>query len=286
MSDRIPEELLAVAGAMLPGQSLAAAALARGGSHEVVLLPGTAVVRIASNPTAVAALPRRTELLRRLADLGLPFAVPTPLSEVVTVEGRTAVVLSWVDGTPCAKGEGGEPKELASLLGSLREVDCGPLADVLGVPHEYAGGDRWAEVMLREVVPRLPDAWRSEGQRRVQAALDLSWGQPSLVHGDLAGSNMHWDDRGRVIGVLDWDLAQPFDPALDAACLFWHGWDKVRGAVDPDTFRRACVWALTFGLEQIAFAILNNATEQAVAEEVTAMTAWLERSAAWNLPVR
>ncbi|MEU8892576.1 aminoglycoside phosphotransferase family protein [Streptomyces sp. NPDC048442] len=285
MSDRIPEELLAVAGAMLPGESLAAAVLARGGSHEVVLLPGIAAVRIASNSTALAALPRRTELLRRLADLDLPFTVPAPLSEVRTVEGRTAVVLSWVDGKPCPKGAGGEPKELASLLGSLRDVDCGPLAEVLGVPHEYAGGARWAEVMLQEVVPRLPNAWRPEGQRRIQAALDLHWEQSSLVHGDLAGSNMHWDDRGRLVGVLDWDLASAFDPGLDAACLSWHGWDKVRGAVDTHTLHRAFVWALTFGLEQVAFAILNNATEQEVAKVVVATTAWLERSAGWNLPV-
>jgi len=224
---------------------------------------------------------------RAPAPLGGPrpaVVVPTPLSEVMTVEGRAAVVLSWVDGRPCPKRDGGDPKELASLLGSLREVDCGRLADVLGVPHEYAGGDRWAEVMVQEVVPRLPSAWRSEWQRRIRAALELRWEQSSLVHGDLAGSNIRWDDRGRLVGVLDWDLAQRFDPALDAACLFWHGWDKVRSAVEAHMFRRACVWALTFGLEQIAFAILNNATEQKVAEEVVAMTAWLERSATWERP--
>ncbi|MFF0746978.1 phosphotransferase family protein [Streptomyces sp. NPDC004111] len=286
MRARIPGDLLAVADAVLPGQDLSAAVPARGGSHEVVLLPGTAVVRIAHNPTAVAALSRRTELLRRLADLDLPFTVPRPLSAVMTVEGRTAVALSWVEGAPCPKGEGGEPKELAGLLDCLRDIDCDPLADVLGAPHEYAGGDRWAEVMMGEVVPRLPQAWRPEAERRLRAALDLRWERPSLVHGDLAGSNMHWDDRGRLVGVLDWDLASSFDPAVDAACLFWHGWDKVRGAVDGETLRRACAWVLTFGLEQPAFAILNNAPEQEVASAIDATTAWLERSAAWDLPVK
>lgn len=281
MNDQVPERIRAVAAAVLPGQRLDGARLARGGSHEVLLLPGTAVVRVARNPGAAAALPRRTELLRRLARLDLPFAVPEPLSAVATVEGSTGVALSWLYGAPSAKYQGGAPKELAALLGVLREVDCAPLADVLGVPHEYAGGDRWAGLMLDAVVPRLPRAWRREGRRRIRAALDLPRQQPSLVHGDLAGSNMHWDGRGRLAGVLDWDLAQPFDPALDAACLSWHGWDKVAAAVDPETLRRARVWALTFGLEQIAFALLNGETEEYLASRVVAVTEWLERTTGW-----
>ena len=94
MFDHVSEELLAVAAAVLPGQDLRSAALASGGSHHVLLFPGVAVVRIARNSTAVAALPRRTELLRRLAGTDLPFAVPVPLSEVVRAEGHTAVALS------------------------------------------------------------------------------------------------------------------------------------------------------------------------------------------------
>ncbi|QMU78242.1 hypothetical protein GXW83_23610 [Streptacidiphilus sp. PB12-B1b] len=35
-----------------------------------------------------------------------------------------------------------------------------------------------------------------------------------------------------MLGVLDWDLAQPHDPAVDAAALAWHGWDKVAAAVE------------------------------------------------------
>jgi hypothetical protein len=124
----------------------------------------------APNPIAAAALPRRTELLRRLERMGLPFAAPAPLSDVVRVEGRTAVAVSWVEGQPCLQGEGGEPGELTRLLLALQEVDCQGLQGLLGAPHEYAGGPRWAEILQQDVIPRPPHQWRPEARRRVQPA--------------------------------------------------------------------------------------------------------------------
>lgn len=284
VNERLSDDLLAVAAAVLPAADLDGAGLAGGAFHQVVLLPGTAVVRIARSPTAAAALPRRVELLRRLAAADLPFAVPVPLSDVVTVDGRTAVALTWLDGEPAAKETGGDPRQLAALLQALRDVDLRPLADVLGPPHEYAGGDRWGELMLEEVVPRLPQQWHGEARRRLRAAIDLPPVRPALVHGDLAGGNMHWDRSGRLLGVLDWDLAQPFDPAVDAACLAWHGWERVRDAVDRDTLHRAGTWYLTFGLEHIAVDLLDGAPEATLASSVARATAWLERTSGWRPP--
>lgn len=280
MDDRTPDDLLAVAAALLPGERMDGAGFARGGSHQVVLLPGTAVVRIARTAAAAALLPRRTELLHRLSALDLPFAVPVPLSEVVTVDGCTAVALSWMDGEPCPKGEGGDPKELTALLEALRSVDTAPFADLLARPLEYAGGDRWGEMMLDEAVPRLPAEWRAEGLRRVRTWLDQPPVPHSLVHGDLAGGNMHWDGGGRLLGVLDWDLAQEYDPAVDVASLAWHGWDKVAAVVDADTFRRAHFYYLTAAMQQIPFAILNGQPEHVIEERAKAMTAWVARTTA------
>jgi hypothetical protein len=138
--DQVPEELLAVTAAVLPGRDLRGAAWVSGGSHHVVLLPGVAAVRVARNAAAAVALPRRVELLRRLAGAGLPFAVPVPLSGVVRAEGHTAVALSWLRGRPAPRGEGRKPEELARLLDALRRVDCRDLHGLLGEPHEYAGG--------------------------------------------------------------------------------------------------------------------------------------------------
>ena len=81
---------------------------------------------------------------------------------------------------------------------------------MLGPPHAYCGAEHWAQVIEAEVVPRLPPRWHVEVRGRSEAALALPAVVPSLVHGDLAGENVHYDARGIVVGVLDWDLAQPF----------------------------------------------------------------------------
>jgi aminoglycoside phosphotransferase (APT) family kinase protein len=135
------------------------------------------------------------------------------------------------------------------------------------------------------VVPRLPRSWRPEASRRIHAALDLPAVAASLVHGDLAGANVHWGEDGRLLGVLDWDLAQPFDPAVDAACLAWHGWDKVAAAVDRHVLHRAWTWYLTFGLEQVAFALLNGEPEDVVARRCSAAAGWLDRTTQLKPPL-
>ncbi|MFE7528985.1 aminoglycoside phosphotransferase family protein [Kitasatospora sp. NPDC057542] len=289
-SERADEDLLAVAEAALPGQRWHEAHLLRGSSHNELQLLGTAVVRVARRPSAAAALPRQAELLRRLARLGLPFEVPEPLSEVVTVQGRTAVALSWMYGHFTARrfvrsGRGGlfgaDMKQLSALFGTLREVDCGPLADVLGVPHEGVGGDGWAELMLGEVVPRLPRARRREARRRIAKARDLSVPEPSLVHGALDVSNLLWDGSGRLVGVLDWDAAQLFDPALDAAWLLSQEWSPGLVDVDWELVRRTRIWALTLGLEPIARGILDQEPEEILKYRVGYAVEWLERTTGW-----
>jgi hypothetical protein len=63
-------------------------------------------------------------------------------------------------------------------------------------------------------------------------------------------------------------------PAVDAACLAWHGWDTVRAAVDADTYGRACVWFRTFGLEQVSAALLLGDPPERYVDRAVA---WLER---------
>jgi len=272
-------DLLDVAAAVLPGQSLRGAFVAQGGSHHAVVIPDVAVVRIARKPTAVSLLPRRTELLRRLASMDLPFAVPTPLTDVVSVDGHTAVALSWLSGTALPRGAAVDPAELTRLLDALRGIDLAELDGLLGEPHEYAGGSRWPSLMLDEVIPRLPAAVRSDARRRIEVALDLPPVVPSLVHNDLAGENMHWSADHRLIGVLDWDLAQPFDPAIDVACLAWYGWPTVASAFPSSTVDRARVWYRTFGLEQVAFAVLNGESSESISRRCATAAAWLQRTA-------
>jgi aminoglycoside phosphotransferase (APT) family kinase protein len=163
------------------------------------------------------------------------------------------------------------------LLAALADVDLDGLRDSLTVPHAYAGGPEWYPLMVEQVVPRLPSRWRSETLRRIDAAADLPTIEPTLVHADLAGDNMRWDEHGCLTGVLDWDLASACDPAVDAACLSWHGWDAVRASVDPEIYERARLWAATFGIEQIGAALVREDPPEVVQAQVEAAVAWLER---------
>ncbi|ACQ79488.1 aminoglycoside phosphotransferase [Beutenbergia cavernae DSM 12333] len=269
----------------LPGAALATAQVATHGTfHDVVLVPGHAVVRIARRTEDAAALPRRVELLRRLAGANLPFAVPRPLSPVVPYReigpfaDLAAVALSWVPGAPSRPQDGG-PRLVGELLRAVGGVDLAAVGDVLDVPHAFLGRERWAEVLTSEVVPLLDPPWRAEAARRVESALVLPDVPATLVHGDLAGSNIHVEN-GRVVGVIDWDLAQAFDPAVDAACLGWFGWETLAAAVPPETMRRARVWFGTFGLEQVGVALRRRADDAELATQLARAQDWLARTTA------
>ncbi|MEU4324544.1 phosphotransferase family protein [Nonomuraea dietziae] len=268
--------LLDLAAELLPGVSLDGARFGGGQFHDVVLLPGAAAVRVARTEAAAASLPRCAELLARLARMDLPFQVPTPLVPVSTIAGRVAVAVSWVDGAAHPRGSG-DPAKLRGLLDALASVDLRLVEDVLDEPHAYAGRERWEEILVEEVLPRLPVHVRTEARRRIEAALELDKVTASLVHGDLGGDNVHWSPDGDLVGVLDWDLAQPFDPAVDAACLAWHGWDAVRSAVDGETYRRARVWAETFAIEQVGSALVNGEPPHVVDRHVESTARLLER---------
>ncbi|MET7990225.1 phosphotransferase [Amycolatopsis sp. NPDC005232] len=275
MNEQVPADLLEIVEALVPGVSVGSARLAgHGNIHHVVLLPGAAAVRIARRPSAAEALPRRTELLRVIASAGLPFAVPDPLTPVTMFGDRAAVAVSWIDGAGLPEGEG-DPAKIGELLGALREL---PLTAELRTALDSPGGECWADVLAQDVIPRLPAKWRDEGRRRLERALALEPIADSLVHADLGGENVHWTEDGKLVGVLDWDLAMPFDPAIDAACMAWHGWQHVRGAVDSKTYQRAQIWDAVFGVEHLV-AVLNGRPLTNVDSYVAHIVAWLERDA-------
>ncbi|MDX3076599.1 phosphotransferase family protein [Streptomyces sp. MI02-7b] len=276
MGHEVPADLLEIVDALLPGTRLDRARLAADGNiHHVVLLPGIAAVRISRRPSGAQALPRRTELLRAIGAAGLPFAVPQPLTAVTDFDGRAAVAVSWIDGTAWPEGEG-DPRQIGELLRALREVPLtAGLRRALAAGQEPAPVRGWAAVLAEDVIPRLPARWRDEGRRRLDHAMALDPVPDALVHGDLGGSNVHWGPDGKLIGVLDWDAALAFDPAVDAACMAWHGWDTLRRAVDPDTYRRARIWDQTFGIGHL-IAVLPGTSLANVDSYVDHIVPWLE----------
>ncbi|GAA2887704.1 hypothetical protein GCM10020220_092440 [Nonomuraea rubra] len=212
------------------------------------------------------------EVLREISRAGLPFKVPEPLTPVTWFGERTAVAVSWVEGEELPEGQG-DPGQIGKLLRAVREVAVTPrLRELL-----YAPGDKgWAEILAEQVVPGLPDRWRDTCRRRLEVARDLEPVPDVLVHGDLGGSNVHWSRGGQLVGVLDWDQAHLFDPAIDAALMAWHGWDNVEMAVEPETYRRARIYDAPFGVGHLV-GVLDGRPLTNVEGYVRSIVGWLER---------
>lgn len=122
--------------------------------------------------------------------------------------------------------------------------------------------------------------WRFETSPR--RAIPKGLPSSSAQHGKSRKSYLHRTPFLSFVahGVLDWDLAQPFDQAVDVACLASQGWDLVAKAVDGMTYRRARIWSRIFGLEYVAAAIIRQAPSNVVQRRIEWTITWLERDEA------
>ncbi len=267
-------ELYEIAEALLPGVRLDGARVAEDGNiHDVLLVPGVAAVRVSRRPLAAASMPRRVQVLQALGDAGLPFVVPVPLTPVVMFGERAAVAVSWVEGSPLAEGEG-SPEQVAEVLRAVREV---PLtSELLAVLDDRDRGPVWSDLLVSEVLPRLPERWQPVVQESLDALLAIAPMPDALVHGDLGASNVHWSSSGELVGIVDWDLAMPGDAAIDTALMAYHGWDTVRQAVSADEYVRARTWDAIVGVEHLV-AFMNGRPLTSPDGFVRAVVGWLER---------
>lgn len=227
----------------------------RGTSHVVVLDGDRAAVRVARDPRAAQMLEPRQRLVDALP--ALPFTVPRSLGPVTRVGDSAAVAVERVPGDALPVGTG-EPDALRTLLEALWEVDPEPLREMLAEPLSFCGGDAWHRVQVDRVIPLLPPQLQEAAVRAVDALASLEPEEPVLSHGDLGGHNVHWSD-GRVVGVLDWDLAAASDRSTDLATLgVWHGWHLLADVAEPAQVRRALIRRNTFALQQVAFYVVND----------------------------
>lgn len=116
--------------------------------------------------------------------------------------------------------------------------------------------------------------WRFEGRTGSSA---------TIVHGDWAPYNVVWRE-GRVVGIIDWDLARPGDALDDLAFAAWH-WAPLHhpGMLDggvlgrwrrEDRERRFRLVLDTYGLEDREGFITR------VIARITASADGIERAAA------
>ena len=156
------------------------------------------------------------------------------------LEGGSVNMVVRVGGT-VRRPSGSWTPAIHALLRHLESAGFAESPRVLGVDDQdrevltFIPGETvkspWPEVMLRddgilqlaELLRRFHDAVRS-----FTPPPDTRWRNPlaqrtgELVrHGDFAPFNSVWKE-GEVIGLIDWDFAQPGDAITDLAYLAWY----------------------------------------------------------------
>ncbi len=246
-----------------------------GSAHIVVLLDGTAAVRVGRDPNMAVEMRKRQELVDSIpASIG--FQVPRSLGPVVELEEFSAVATELIPGAPCPAGEG-EPSALQDLLAQVSSIATEPITGLLTEPLAFCGGPQWYRIQHEEVLPLLDQDVQRQATDAILALANLEPAKEVFAHGDLGGHNVFWEG-GRISGVLDWDLSSRSDRSTDLACVgVWNGWEKLPLIANPSEVRRASVRRNTFRLQQLAFAIIHARPAAEIDRAVLRVNAWFEK---------
>ena len=191
-----------------------------------------------------ADIPRQARIMAALHAHGLPVPALLAASADPVVDGRPYVLMEAVDGIRVEQAieSGNDPNQLASSA-----VDV--LRRIQAIAKERTGiGDEEAMSLDGEIsrwkwlMDRAPSELTARAPRLVQLLVERQprAGPPVLVHGDYHFGNMLFSG-GRVVAVLDWEIAELGQPLLDLCCICLShvAPDVVRDAygADHDEFR-------------------------------------------------
>ena len=108
------------------------------------------------------------------------------------------------------------PRRHAAAMNLVHSLDAAPLVEAFaaaGIDRRAAGPDGWLDR-----TEKIIDLWSFDGLRPAQAWLRANGPDDpprvSICHGDLFGANI-LERRGRVTGIIDWNLVTVADPAFD-----------------------------------------------------------------------
>jgi aminoglycoside phosphotransferase (APT) family kinase protein len=169
-----------------------------------------------------ADIPRQGRIMAALHAEGIPVPAVLAMSEDPVVGARPFVLMEAVSAERIEENLAGgvNPIQIAqSAIEVLRRIQAVPL-EKTGIGSEDpmpAEGElaRWAWLMERapaDLTTRAPLL------AEVLAARKPLLKPPVLVHGDYHYGNMLFRD-GRVMAVVDWEIAQIGQPLLDLGCI-------------------------------------------------------------------
>jgi aminoglycoside phosphotransferase (APT) family kinase protein len=182
---------------------------------------------------------REYRVLRALRDTDVPVPRAIALCEDDAVNGAPFYVMDKVDGrilrtaadasALTAEEARAASAALIEVLGAIHRVDWEAVGlEGWGHPEGYLERQvrRWAQQWDRSKSHELPEI--DECIRRLRNALPES-GSPAIVHGDYRFDNtmLHPTDAGRLVAVLDWEMATLGDPLADIGLLlvYWNDRD-------------------------------------------------------------
>ncbi len=158
-----------------------------------------------------------------------PFYVMEKVDGVILRTPAEFARISPADARRCSEA-------LVDVLVAIHAVDYAAvgLSD-FGHPEGYVERQvrRWAQQWERSKSRELPAI--DELARRLRAALPRS-GPPTIVHGDyrLDNTMLAAGDPGRIVAVLDWEMATLGDPLSDLG-LFLVYWGRDQGNLATDS---------------------------------------------------
>ncbi|MGW7466959.1 aminoglycoside phosphotransferase family protein [Streptomyces xantholiticus] len=161
--------------------------------------------------------------IARAAECGVPTE---PLIRTVeraptaAVNGALWQLRPFVRGRHCVDGDPGDLRAAADVIAAVHAVPVDGLPEPGSNPIQdmefWLSADESAIDELGDLVSvsaspsvwgEVRDAYR-DAYRRARAELDLRTYQSlptTLTHGEIAGSNLVFDDSGKLISLLDWD---------------------------------------------------------------------------------
>lgn len=174
---------------------------------------------------------------------GVPAPEPVALEMAETELERPFFIMGRIDGGKAASPFTVDPyaahaatigEQFFSILGTIAKADpVGlPISDVAEMPEPAACWskelDYWAKVIETDQLHPQPIVWAAIRKLRRNPPPPAQ--KISVVHGDYRTGNFLHDGEGKIIAILDWEMAHLGDPMEDL------GWaiDPLWGHFDPD----------------------------------------------------